>query len=67
MEMNLKYGTDEPIYRTERDSQQTCSCQGGAGSGNDWEFGVKRCKTLHLEWTDNEVLLYSQATLSNHL
>jgi len=29
------------------------------GSGNDWEFGVGRCKLLHLEWISNEVLLYS--------
>ena len=21
----------------------------------DWEFGVSRCKLLHLEWTDNKV------------
>ena len=26
-------------------------------SGMDCEFGANRCK--HLEWTDNEVLLYS--------
>ena len=25
----------------------------------DWEFGVDRCKILHLEWISNEVLLYS--------
>jgi len=31
----------------------------GAGSGMDWEFGVSRCKLLHLEWISNEVLLYS--------
>ena len=24
-----------------------------------WEFGVSRCKLLHLEWIDNKVLLYS--------
>ena len=29
------------------------------GSGMDWEFGVRRCKLLHLEWINNEVLLYS--------
>ena len=28
-------------------------------SGMDWEFGVGRCKLLHLEWINNEVLLYS--------
>ena len=25
----------------------------------DWEFGVSRCKLLHLEWINNKVLLYS--------
>ena len=29
------------------------------GSGRVWEFGVHRCKPLHLEWISNEVLLYS--------
>ena len=29
------------------------------GSGKDREFGVSRCKLLHLEWVSNEVLLYS--------
>ena len=24
-----------------------------------WEFGVARCKLLHLEWINNRVLLYS--------
>ena len=31
----------------------------GEGSGVDWEFGVGRCKLLHLEWISNELLLYS--------
>ena len=31
----------------------------GGGSGMDWEFGVSRCKLLHLEWISNDVLLYS--------
>ena len=29
------------------------------GSGMDREFGVVRCKLLHLEWISNEVLLNS--------
>ena len=29
------------------------------GSGMDEEFGVSRCKPLHLEWISNGVLLYS--------
>ena len=24
-----------------------------------WEFGVNRCKLLHLEWMGSEVLLYT--------
>ena len=31
----------------------------GRGSGKDCEFGVSRCKLLHLEWISNEVLMYS--------
>ena len=41
--------------------EQTCDCQGeGEGSGMAWEFGVNRCKLLHLEWISNEILLYSK-------
>ena len=45
--------------QTHRHGEQTCGCQGGGGSGMDWEFGVSRCQLLHLEWISNEVLLYS--------
>ena len=31
----------------------------GSGSGTGWEFGIGRCKLLHLEWISNVVLLYS--------
>ena len=27
--------------------------------GMDWEFGVSRCKLLHIEWMGNKVLLDS--------
>jgi len=40
--------------------EQTCSHQGGGGGrGRDWEFGVSRCKLLHLESISNEILLNS--------
>ena len=59
----LKYGTDEPIYRTETDSETQRTdlwlLGGGGGSGMDGEFGVGRCNLFHLEWMSNEVLLYS--------
>ena len=29
------------------------------GGGMDREFGVSRCKQLHLDWISNEILLYS--------
>ena len=29
------------------------------GSRMDWEFGISRCKLLHLAWISNEVLLNS--------
>ena len=25
----------------------------------DWEFGISRCKMVHIEWINNKVLLYS--------
>ena len=31
----------------------------GEGSGMDWEFGINRCKLLHLKHINNKVLLYS--------
>ena len=59
---NLKYGTNYLIYKTEMDhrhGEQTCICQGGGVSGLDGEFGVSRCKLLHLEWMNNGVQLKS--------
>lgn len=35
------------------------AAKGEEGSGMDWEFGVSRCKPLHLEWMSHGVLLYS--------
>ena len=28
-------------------------------NGMNWEFGISRCKLLHLKWMSNEVLFYS--------
>ena len=36
--------------QTQGHRKQTCGCQGGGGGkAFDWEFGVSRCKVLHLE------------------
>ena len=69
---NLKYGTNDPIYRTERDpqTQRTDSWLSRGREeeeGMDGEFGVGRCKLCHLEWIGNEVLSTAQGTLSNLL
>ena len=64
------YGTNEPFHRKETHGlgEQTCGCHGGgAGSGMDWEFGLKRCRLLPLEWISHEILLYSTGDLSGHL
>ena len=58
---NLKYDTNELIYETETDSQnreQTCGCQGGCGMGEEtaWEFGMSRCKLLHVGWINNRIV-----------
>ena len=42
---NLKYDTNELIYKTEthRHREQTCECLGGEGRrGMDWKFGISR-------------------------
>ena len=53
--------------RTRRLSEQICGCQGlRGGRGMDWEFGVGRCKLLHLECIDNQVLLYSTGNYIQH-
>ena len=57
---NLKYGTDESICRTETDLQTgRTDLWLPRGSEMEWEFGVSRCKLLHLDWISNEALVYS--------
>ena len=55
MQMNLSTAQKQ----THRHREQTCGCQGWDGGGKDWEFGVRRCKLLYIEWIHNKVLLYS--------
>ena len=60
--MESKIWPKRSVYKTETDhghGGQTWGCLGGGGeSGMDWEFGVSRCKLLHLECISNEILLY---------
>ena len=53
---------------THRHREQTCGCQGGqGGSGMDWEFGVGRCKQLHLEWISMRSYCKAPETISSLL
>ena len=55
-----RYSVSTEQKQTHRHGEQTHGCQeGGEGSGRDGEFGVSRCKLLHLRWIDNKALLYS--------
>ena len=59
---NLKYDTNKPIYKTETDSQKEKRLVVAKGewgkNGMNGELGVSRCKLLHLECINNEVLWF---------
>ena len=58
----LKYSTSEPIYDPETDAQRERTDGWLPRLGRrrmDWESGVGGCKLLHLEWTNNMVLIHS--------
>ena len=60
---NLTFGRNEPVYKTETDSQTQRTdlrLPSGRGMGGmKWEVGDRRCKLLHIGWI-NKVLLYSR-------
>ena len=65
----LKYGTNDPVCQVETDNhpgEQTCGFWGGE-SGMDEEFGVGRCRLLHLEWMGEGVLCAPWGTVSRLL
>ena len=35
--------------------------------GMDWEFGISRCKLVHIGWINNKVLLYSTGDYIQYL
>ena len=62
---NLKYDTNEPTYKTETDSQAyktdfEVAKREWVWGKVEWEFGISRCKLLHIEQINNKVLLYSR-------
>ena len=73
---NLKYNTNELIYKTETDPQTQSTDlrlpSGWRGGGEmDWELGISRCKLLCTGQINNKVLLcstgsYIQCLVINH-
>ena len=58
---NLKYDSNEHIYKTERNTENrlvVAKWEGGV-EGKDWEFGTRRCKLFNTGWKNNKVLLCS--------
>ena len=64
---NLKYGTNELIYKKKqihRHREQTCGYR--SGRGMDWEFVISRCKLLYIEWINSKALLYNTGNYSQY-
>ena len=55
---NLKYSTNEPIYKTKIETIESRLVI-ARGWRMDWNLGVSRCKLLYLEWIGNELICYS--------
>ena len=61
---NLKYDTNEPIFKAETDSwmyrkDKWLPGEEVFGGGLEWEVGVSRCKLLYRDWINSNVLPYS--------
>ena len=69
---NLKYNTNQHIYKTTDTENRLVVAKGEGGrGGKEWEFEISRCKLLYRGWISNKVLLYStgnyiQYSVTNH-
>ena len=70
---NLKYGTNEPTYKTEtvhRHKEHARHCQGWAGWWQarqmNWELEVGKFKLLYLEWINNKILMHSTGNYTEY-
>ena len=52
---NLKYSTNEPIYKTDPWTDPWNRLEVVGGRGRNGELGLWRCKLLHLERIKNKV------------
>ena len=56
---NVKYSTNELVYKTETDSQTDNRLVGAERGGTDWESGISRCDLPYRGWNNSKVLLQS--------
>ena len=69
---NLKYGTNEPTYETETDSQAENRLVVAVGKGRRERDAVggwscSRCKLFYTEWINNKSYCMAQGTIFNIL
>ena len=64
---NLKYGTNEPIYKTETGTQTQIRLWLPRRGGEKRDGLVGRCKQLHLEWIATKFNAIAQGNISNLL
>ena len=66
---NIKYDTNEPLYKTETESGTQSTdwwLPRGCGEGMDWEHEISRYKLAYTEWINNKVPLYSTSKYIQH-
>ena len=66
---NLEYDTNPSMHRNRNtDTERRAVVASGeqSGEGQDWEFGISRCKLLCIGWINNKVLLYSIGNYIQH-
>ena len=65
---NLKYDTNELIYRADRlTDTENKHTKGEAGGGINWEYGINRCTLPYIKQIHNKFLLYSTGNYSQYL
>ena len=68
---NLKYDTNELIYKIETDSQtknRLVVAEGeGVEGGMNWEFGISRCKLAYRKRINKKSCCTAQGTIFNTL
>ena len=52
--------------QTHRYREQIYGCQGDGGV-TEWEFGIRRCKLLYIEWINNKAYCIVQGNIFNIL